>query len=243
MKELEEIRMILGVIPARGGSRGVQRKNVRLVNGRPLIQYAIECALSCDCLDNVVVSTDDEEIAEIARKVGADVPFIRPSDLARPETPMLPVLKHALIEAEKFYKKTFDAVVLLDPTGPLRIVDDVEGAIKLFKDKQCDAVVSGNSAHRNPYFNMVKKDESGLASLVCEPEKPVGRRQDAPVVYDLNTVVWVFSRAMILEGKRLPENAYLYEIDVSRAVDLDTERDFKFLEFLLGENGLSGEKK
>lgn len=231
--------MVLGIIPARGGSKGVPGKNIRLVLGKPLISYSIECGLECPSIDHLIVSTDSQEIADIARKCGADVPFIRPKELAGDTVPMLPVLQHAITVTEKQYDKTISAVVLLDPTGPLRTVDDVEGCLKLYRDSDCDAVVSGNRAHRSPYFNMVVP-YNGYIRLVIPTSEPIGRRQDSPPVYDLNTVVWVYSRKALMEEKaRIPRRTLLYLVPPERAVDIDTELDFRILECLLGQSMVS----
>ena len=229
-------KMILGVIPARGGSKGIPGKNIRSVLGKPLIAYAIECALKCPSIDNLIVTTDSEEIAGVARKWGAETPFIRPAELAEDKTPMVPVLQHAVIATEQYYQKTVDALVLLDPTGPLRTIDDVEGCLSLFMNSDCDAVISGNKAHRNPYFNMVMIKDN-YVSLILPCSKPIGRRQDCPLVYDLNTVVWVYSRkALMEECARIPERTLLYIIPSERAIDIDRETDFEILEFLMGKS-------
>jgi len=230
--------MILGVIPARGGSKGVKGKNVRLVSGKPLVAHAVMCGLSCPSIEHLLVSTDSREIAQIGIKYGADVPFLRPHGLAQDATPMLPVLQHAVVEAERYYDKTLECIVLLDPTAPLRLAEDVENALEIYKKNDCDAVVSGNKAHRNPYFNMVEI-ENGYAKLVKETETVIGRRQDAPEVFDLNTVVWIFSRrALMDEQKRIPSCTLLYIVPAVRAIDLDSESDFEFLEFLLWQKNL-----
>jgi CMP-N-acetylneuraminic acid synthetase len=228
--------IILGLVPARGGSKGVPGKNIRQVCGKPLIAYAIECGLKCPSIDHLIVTTDSEQIASIARKCGADVPFMRPAELAEDITPMLPVLQHAVTATEEYYQKTVEALVLLDPTGPLRNVGDVEGCLKLFKDSDCDAVVSGNKAYRSPYFNMVKPNK-GYIRLVVPTSEPIGRRQDSPPVYDLNTIVWIYSRkALMEECARIPERTLLYVVPRERSIDIDTELDFKILEFLMGES-------
>jgi CMP-N-acetylneuraminic acid synthetase len=231
MKDRET--MVLGVIPARGGSKGVKGKNVRLVAGRPLIVYAIECALRCPSIDHVIVSTDSREIAEVAEKYGADVPFIRPAGLAEDATPMLPVLQHAIVEAETYYSKTVECLVLTDPTAPLRTVEDVERCLEQLRTGPYDAVITGHTAHRNPYFNMVRPVDH-YAELVCTPLREVGCRQDAPAVFDLNTIAWVYSRNALMEERaRLPKHTGLCLVPPERALDLDTELDFQFLEFLL----------
>jgi CMP-N,N'-diacetyllegionaminic acid synthase len=184
-------------------------------------------------LDKVIVSTDSTEIAQVAEAAGASVPFIRPADLADDNSPMIEVLRHAVLAVEQAEETQVEAVVLIDPTAPLRKVSDVEGAIALFQEKSCDAVVSANLAARNPYFNMVE-EQDGYVRLVKSSKKEIIRRQDCPVVYDLNTVVWVFSRWTVLEcGERIPPRTVIFEIPAERAVDLDAEEDFRYLSFLM----------
>ncbi|MBW2104342.1 MAG: acylneuraminate cytidylyltransferase family protein, partial [Deltaproteobacteria bacterium] len=183
-------RITLGLVPARGGSKGVPGKNLRLVRGRPLVAWAVECGVRAPSIDRVVVSTDSDQIAKAAQEAGADVPFMRPASLARDDTPMMPVMQHAVASVEDIYARIVDRLVLIDPTAPLRRVEDIERAIRMHEEGDCDAVISGNVAHRNPYFNMVRQ-EGKYIRLVLEEGRDVGRRQDAPPVYDLNTVVWV----------------------------------------------------
>jgi CMP-N-acetylneuraminic acid synthetase len=224
---------ILGLIPARGGSKGIKNKNIKKVNGKPLIAHAIECGRNCRSIDQLIVSTDSEEIARVARQFGADVPFMRPASLANDSSPMLPVMQHAILESEKHFCAKVEILVLLDPTGPLRIVDDIEKALALLRDADCDAVISGNDAHRNPYFNMVKKS-SGFVDLVLKEHKAIGRRQDAPEVFDLNTVVWAYTRKALMDEKaRIPRKTLLYKVPTDRAIDIDTEFDFQLLEYLM----------
>ncbi len=193
--------MILGLVPARGGSKGVPGKNLRLVDGQPLVVRTIGCGLACPSIDRLIVSTDSEEIAEVAKAAGAEVPFMRPFELAGDTTPMMPVMQHALRTSEELYGTTVDAVALLHPTGPLRAVEDVEGAIRMFRESECDAVVSGHEALRSPYFTAV--ESSGEYVRLCKSaEPPPGRRQDCPEVFDLNAVMWVHSRKTLAEESR-----------------------------------------
>jgi CMP-N-acetylneuraminic acid synthetase len=225
------------LIPARKGSKGVPNKNLRLVSGKPLVVHAIECGLECNLIDRLIVSTDCERIASVARDHGAEVPFIRPKELATDEAHMLPVLQHAVLKAEERYAEQVDCLILIDPTAPLRSVDDLTGALELFRSKDCDAVFSGSVARRNPYFNMVQ-EKGGYYTLVNNSTQSIGRRQDAPQVYDLNTIVFIYTRAAVMEQKsRIPEKTLLYEISVDRAIDLDTELDFIFLDFILSRGG------
>jgi len=230
--------MILGLIPARGGSKGVKGKNIRPILGKPIISYAIECGLACPLIDHLVVSTDSEKIAEIAKQFGAEVPFIRPSELAQDDSPMMPVLEHALNACESLYEKNIRCIVLLDATSPLTTSHDIERAIKLYESGDYDAVISAVPARRNPYFNMVVRD-NGYIRLVLETDKPVTRRQDCPPVYDLNNAIWIFSRRAILEKKsRIPEKSTIYIMDETRSVDVDSEIDLKVLEALMKEKNV-----
>ena len=229
-------KMIIGVIPARGGSKGIPMKNLRKVMGIPLIGHAIQCGLKCPLIDHLIVSTDSRKIAEVAVSFGAELPFIRPSHLAEDTTPMLPVLQHTIEKVESHYNKKVEFLILLDPTGPLRQVDDIITCISMLKEPGCDAVVSANKAHRSPYFNMVKV-ENGYAGLFSILEnKDIGRRQDSQDVYDLNTVVWGYRReALMEEKKRIPKKTKLYLIPAERSIDIDTEFDLTILENILKE--------
>jgi CMP-N-acetylneuraminic acid synthetase len=230
--------MIIGIIPARGGSKGIKNKNIRMLLGKPLIAHSIECGLSCPSIDHLIVSTDNEKIAEISRDFGAEVPFMRPSVLGGDHTPMMEVLKHALDLCEKIYERRISAMVLLDATSPLRTVDDVENCIRIFKEEDCEAVISAVPAKRNPYFNMVV-EENGFLRLVLMSEIPITRRQDCPPVYDLNNSIWVFSREVILKKmERLPEKSRIYVMDEASSVDVDREIDFKILEILMGDRNV-----
>ena len=148
---------ILITICARGGSKGVKGKNVRLLNGKPLIYYTINQALEWGKAAHVIVTTDSKEIAEIAKKYGAEVPFLRPKNLATDTAPTLPVLTHALKESEKIYKTNFNVLIDLPVTAPVRNPDDLENAYKLFKKKNPKNLVTVIPSHRNPYFNMLEE--------------------------------------------------------------------------------------
>ena len=228
--------LTLGLIPARGGSKEIKRKNVRSFLGRPLIAYTIECGLACDSIDKVVVSTDDPEIAKISRELGAEVPVMRPAELAEEETPMLPVMQHALEAAEDFYDKKVNTLVLLQPTSPLREVSDIERALTMYsQDENCQAVVSGCTAHFNPYFSMAYMKD-GYVKLVSYPSKDIGSRQECPAVYDLDGTVWVYSREALMEiGERLPSRTRFFEIPRERVIEIDTELDFKIAEILMSQ--------
>ncbi len=229
--------LIVGITPARGDSKGIKNKNIRQLFEKPLVAYSIECGLACPSIDHMIVSTDSSNIADISRSYGAEIPFMRPSKLAADDTPMMPVLEHALNNCEKIYNKRIAALVLLDATSPLRTVNDVENCIKILWDGDCDAVISAAPARRNPFFNMVVS-ENGFIKLAIEPDKPITRRQDCPEVYDLTNSIWVFSRKAILKEKeRIPEKSKLYLMDAGQSVDVDSEIDLKVLETLMKGKG------
>jgi CMP-N,N'-diacetyllegionaminic acid synthase len=229
--------MVLGLIPARGGSKGIKKKNIRHLLGKPLISYTVECARACSSIDKAVVSTDDSEIAEISREWGAEVPFIRPPELAKDDTPMLPVMQHAVQSVEEIYRERVNILILLDPTSPLRKVKDVEEALSLFyRDGACQAVVSGCEAHRSPYFNMIRL-EDGFVQILIQTDKEIGCRQECPPVYDLDTTVWIYSREAIMDiGKRIPPRTRLYLVPEERSIHIDTELDFMIVEFLMQQS-------
>ncbi|WP_252179572.1 acylneuraminate cytidylyltransferase family protein [Endozoicomonas sp. 4G] len=223
---------------ARGGSKGLPRKNIRLMNGTPLIGYSILIAKKCPSIDQVIVSTDDEEIADIARQYGAEVPFIRPSNLADDKSSELSAWKHAVAAYTTIFDTNFDIFVSLPPTSPLRSVDDIEACIDLYHVEQSDIVVTVKEAARSPFFNMVAKNSNGLCELVNKA--PDGtrctRRQDAPVVYDMTTVAYVCAPEFITKSQSIFDGKMKSVlIPDERAVDIDTELDFKFAEFLMSQ--------
>ena len=229
----EESSILLGVIPARGGSKGIKNKNLRTVLNKPLIYYTIKDALSYKKIYETIVTTDSLEIAEVAKKYGAEVPFIRPKRLAKDNTPMIEVLKHALMKCEQIYSLKINGIVLLDPTSPLRKKENINEMIDLFLENKPDLVVAVTKSRRNPYFNMMKINNRGYAQLVLRGN--YARRQDAPPIFDISNNCWIFSRRAILRGWRIPRKTIAYETD-SLYIDIDDENDLKFFEWFLKSN-------
>lgn len=227
---------IVACIFARGGSKGVPHKNIRLLGGKPLIAYSIEVAIECKLIDEVIVSTDDPEIAEISREYGAKTPFMRPSELAGDSSPVLQSWKHAIqmLNAREDHRK-IDVFVCIPPTSPLRNADDVRNCINTFFQNDCDVVITVKDAERNPYFNMVSLDKEGYAHLVIPPGGGgITRRQDAPVVYDVTTVAYVACPDYILKTEHIFHGRLkTVLIPRERALDIDTELDFQIAECLL----------
>jgi CMP-N,N'-diacetyllegionaminic acid synthase len=218
----------LGLIPARGGSKVVPRKNVRPLAGKPLLQWTIEVALACPSLERVVVSTDDEEIAAIARACGAEVPFLRPAELAADDTPDFPVYRHALAELAD----RPEAVAWLRPTAPLRTADDMAAAIRLLDETGASCVRSVCPAEHHPSW-MVR-----LAGDRIEPLDRNGssqQRQALAPVYRLNGAIDVVRCAAVAaDGPLFTGDIRASVMPPERSIDLDTELDFVLAEALLG---------
>jgi N,N'-diacetyl-8-epilegionaminate cytidylyltransferase len=226
----------VALICARGGSKGVPGKNIRLLAGRPLIGWAIQAVKQVSQLSRIIVSTDSEEIARIAKEQGAEVPFLRPSVLAEDNSPEWLVWRHALDYLAGDGHEDLGGLVVVPPTSPLRSSQDIENCINEYERKEVDVVITISEANRNPYFNMVTVDNHGSAELVISPKTKIFRRQDAPNIFDVTTVCYVArpqfvqQYAGIFEGK-----VRSVFIPPERSLDIDTELDFKFAEYLITE--------
>lgn len=228
---------ILGTICCRGGSKGVPGKNIKPLLGKPLIAYTIETALQTPLLNDVIISTDAIEIANVAQQYGANVPFMRPNDLASDTASKWPVFIHALESYEKLYNVTVDYLVDMDVTVPLKNADDINGAIqKALDDVSVDVVITGYEPERNPYFNMMEIKPNGFAEIVKKTDKPIVRRQDAPEVYSLTPAAYVVKKSALYNYEHWSKaKCKIYPIPRERAVDIDTEIDFKIVEFLMNQ--------
>ena len=224
---------VLGLIPARGGSKGIPRKNLRPIAGKPLINWTIETALATPGLDAVVVSTDDERIAEVARDAGAEVPFLRPSELATDHTPGVEPVLHAL-----GVLPPFDAVVLLQPTSPLRGVADIKGVLALAATRGSPSVVSLREAADHPAWMFSLDGEGRLRA--CSDGGAIARRQDLPPVHTLNGAIYFARSDWLLEQRRLVAPDTLgYVMSARNSVDIDDPLDWMLAEALLRELGCS----
>jgi CMP-N-acetylneuraminic acid synthetase len=224
----------IALICARGGSKGLPDKNIRPLGGKPLISWSIDIAKKVDRIAKVIVSTDSEGIVKIAKKYGAEVPFIRPIELAQDNSPEWLVWKHALEYLSKNKQMKIDALVIIPPTAPLRHVDDINNCLDEFEKGQVDIVITVSEAHRNPYFNMIVNNKDGYSSLVIKPESQVTRRQDAPVVFDMTTVAYVVRPQFLNESSSIFSGRVKSVcIPQDRAIDIDTLLDFKIAESLI----------
>lgn len=235
----EAPRGVLAVVPARGGSKGVPRKNLRRLGGEPLIVHTIETARRCPSLGRVLVSTDDEEIAAVARRHGAEVPFLRPAALATDTTPTVPVLQHAVRRVEQAGARV-EVVVLLEPTSPWRTVQDVETCLGRLAATGAEAVITITEVAHSPYFVMVELEPGGRMRPLIPLERRYERRQDAPRVYRINGAVYAVRRDVLMEqGTVFPADTRTVVMPESRSLPLDEERDFLVAEALLAA-GLAG---
>ena len=225
------------MIPARGGSKGLPRKALLPLGGVPLIAHSIELARRCPEIERTIVTTDDAEIAAAAQTLGAEVPFLRPAELARDDTPMWPVLRHALGELEQAGER-WDALLLLQPTSPFRLPEDVAGAARLLASGDDLGGVVGVSEPRfNPIWSTVVERDGRLAPLVPEGAR-YDRRQDVPRALRINGSLYLWRSALVRERERDPGTAAPlagYEIPELRALDVDTAEDLALAELLLGE--------
>lgn len=225
---------IIALICARGGSKGLPGKNTRLLNGKPLIVWSINHALAIKRVTRVLVSTDSQEIATIAAEAGAEVPFLRPTELAQDDSPEWLVWRHALNFLKKSQGALPDALIVVPVTAPLRSIEDLERCLDEYQKGEVDIVVTVTDAHRNPYFNMVKLLPDGTVGLVIPPHGSINRRQDAPVVFDMTTVAYVVRPKFVMTKNGVFEGRvrHVY-VPTERALDIDTPFDFKVAERLM----------
>jgi N-acylneuraminate cytidylyltransferase len=218
---------------ARGGSKGVPGKNIKPLGGKPLIAHAIKTGLATPTVETVIVSTDDLAIAEVARAHGAEVPFMRPLDLALDHSPEWLAWRHA-INWYRDHRGEFDVFVSLPTTSPFRSVQDVENTIQaLTSAEDVDIAITVSEANRSPYFNMVKVDTNGYSQLVIPPATDVVRRQDAPVVFDITTVAYAARPQFVLEaGSIFAGRVKSVQVPKERSLDIDTPFDFMVAEAL-----------
>lgn len=214
---------VLGVIPARGGSKGIPDKNIRDLHGKPLIAYTIEAALESRNIGRVVVSTDNPLIAQVARDLGAEVPFMRPASLAVDDTPMLPVLGHAL-QTLNTAGGHFDTVVCLQPTSPLRKARQIDEALDLFSKSPYPALVSVCRVRESPYWML--EVENGIGRPFIEGSWASHARQQLPVLFRLNGAIYVFSLETATTRDTLPGEVSVYEMEALSSTDIDSEADW-----------------
>jgi CMP-N,N'-diacetyllegionaminic acid synthase len=223
----------VGIIPARGGSKGIAGKNLKPAAGKPLIAWTIETAHAATLLDRVIVSTESPEIADVARRYSAETPFMRPSDLAQDDTPGIAPVLHAaqwLTENEGYHP---DLIMLLQPTSPLRVPEDIDRAIELIREKSADAIVSVTPVEAHPYW-MKQIDGAGRLTDFIKLNQPIARRQDLPEVYILNGAIFLARYEVLLEQKTFyTDNTFCLVMPPERSLDIDTPWDLYLADLIL----------
>jgi N-acylneuraminate cytidylyltransferase len=226
----------LAIIPARGGSKGLPGKNTRLLAGLPLLVHSVRCARSVPTITRTIVSTDSPEIAAVAREHGGDVPFLRPAELARDDTPMMPVITHALKEIERQEGRSYQSVILLDPTSPGRFPADIERALELLAgDPAADGVVACSQPHFNPIWVGVF-DRAGYLEPAFTGGAAFQRRQDVPRFFRINGALYLWRSDFVRPGPtdwRATGRHRMLEIPEERAFSIDTQQEFALLELVL----------
>lgn len=232
---------ILVTICARKGSKGVPLKNIRPLHGLPLIAHTVRQALAWPRKSKLIVSTDSEDIARVAREYGAETPFLRPMELATDTIAKMPVLIHALEESEKHYGMKFDVMLDLDPTSPMRTLEDIERGWQAFTRSGRPVCFSVVRARKNPYFNMVERDSGGHVRLVKTLDKTYASRQSAPAVWDMNASIYFYKRDFLLSrpGSLWEGDPECFEMPPESAFDIDEERDFVITELMMKLRGLT----
>lgn len=222
-------KTVLAIIPARGGSKGILRKNIRELGGKPLIAWTIEEAKKSKYIDRLILSSENTEIIQVAKEWGCEVPFIRPDELAQDDTPGIKPVLHAI----ETLKEKYDYVVLLQPTSPLRKVEDIDGCIELCVLKSAKSCVSVTEPDKSPYW-MYLLDEKDRLHPIIETLENFDRRQDLPKVYALNGALYVANCAWLLNtGNLISAETIAYKMPRERSVDIDSDTDFRFAEFLM----------
>jgi N-acylneuraminate cytidylyltransferase/CMP-N,N'-diacetyllegionaminic acid synthase len=226
---------ILCTICARAGSKGVANKNLRLINGLPLIAYSLQQAVETKLFSQIAVSSDSSEIRTTALAHGATFVVDRPTQMASDTAPKLPAIRHCVETTEKKFGQ-FDIIIDLDATAPLRIAADIIGSLELLTATNADNVITGTPAHRSPYFNLVEQDENGIVQLSKPLKDAVTRRQDSPKCFDMNASIYVWRRDALLNNPSLfVSSTRLFEMPRERSLDIDSEADFEMVEWMMSK--------
>lgn len=221
---------MIAIIPARGGSKGLPGKNIKVLEGKPMIAYAIDEAIKAKGISKIIVSTDSQEIADVAMKYGAEVPFLRPAELASDTALAVDNYIYTMGRLEKEENTKISSFVVLQPTSPLRTSEDIEGAIELFQQKKADSVISFCEEH-HPISWHRKISKEGLLLPIFEER--IGNRQEEDTTYYPNGAVFVFSMDLIRQKSYYSDKSYAYVMPRKNSVDVDTLEDFEYAEYLL----------
>ena len=225
---------ILCTICARGGSKNLKNKNFKKLNNKLLIEHTIEQAINSKLYSKIVLSSDDKKIYKIAKKYNIDVWFLRPKKLSGDRSAKIPVIKHALLEAEDFYNTKFDIIHDLDITSPLRKISDLIKAHKIFVKEDSNNLISGCLARKNPYFNMIEINKNNKIYISKGKNNTFIRRQDAPKVYEVNASIYIWKRKYLLKNSKLLNlKTSFFEMPQERSIDIDSKFEWKIVESIM----------
>lgn len=221
---------MIAIIPARGGSKGLPEKNIKQLMGKPLIAYTIECVLKSKYVDRVIVSTDSKEIAEVALKYGAEVPFMRPDYLASDTAMAVDNYIYTIDRLEKDSGSKINEFMVLQPTSPLRAVEDIDGATEMFFSKKADSVISYTKEAHPVYWHKFIDENNKLVDIF---ESTIVNRQELKISYYPNGAVYIFRTKLIRQKKYYSHETYAFIMPRNRSVDIDYQEDFDYAEFLM----------
>ena len=229
-------QITIGLVAARKNSKGVKNKNLLKINSKPITKIAIDLAIKCKKIDYVILSSDSDRILNLIKHKKL-LKIKRKKSLCKDSTPMLPVISNAVQFFEKSFKKRISKIVLFDPTAPLRKLGDIYKSIVIFNKKKPDLLISAHDSSHNPYFSMLERKGKYFSLSKFHGKNP-GSRQSAPSVYDVNTLVWIYSKKAIVQiKKRIPNKTIIFKTDIDRSIDIDTKDDIKRIKYYLKKNG------
>lgn len=235
---MQNKKINLALIAARKNSRGVKNKNLIKIKRKSITKIAVDIAIRSKKIDKVIISSDSEKILNLIQEDKKLIKLKRNKKLALDNTPMIPVMQDAIkyFEKKNNFKYYIDFLIIVDPTSPLRKLKDIDKAIFLFKKKRPDLLVSVHEAQHNPYFSILEK-KGKFYNLSKSPHKNVSSRQEAKEVFEINTVVWIYSRKAIFNiKKRIPNKTIIFNTPIERSIDIDNENDIKLINYYLKKN-------
>ncbi len=228
---------MLAIIPARGGSKGLPGKNIRLLNGKPLIAHTIEAALKSKAITQIVISTDDEAIAEACKAYDVDIPFMRPLELAGDDSLIVDTYTYTVDRINKEQNKSYTDMIALLPTCPLRNGEDIDAAVKIFQEKNADSVVSYyEAAHPVQWYRYL--DEDGVLRAVFDEGNRLANRQKERKTYLPNGAIYIFKMDLLRQKKYYSDKSYPYIMPIERSVDIDTIHDFMMAECMMEKKAI-----
>ena len=229
------MKKVLCTICMRANSKGLVNKNLKLLNGKPLMYYTINQAQKSKIFDEIVVSSDSQKILNKAKNLKIKNLILRPKKLASDTSGKLPAIKHALLKTENKLNKEFDYIIDLDVTSPLRSINDIKKSLALFKKKKAENLFTVNNSKKSPYFNMVEIRNFKIGLI--KKKKNILRRQDTPRTFDLNASIYIWKREILIEKKTIfnPKTC-IYKMPFIRSIDIDSLDDFKIVDLLIKKN-------